>query len=132
MQIYLDNGATTPARPEVIDLMAEVMRSQWGNPSSLHWWGERSTMMIERSRLQVASLINADPEGIIFTSGGTESDNMTLMGIARQYPTPQHIIISAVEHSAVRVPAEFLEQHGWKITRFHMKNASLRIYTVHK
>ena len=117
MQIYLDHGATTPARPEVIDLMAEVMRSQWGNPSSLHWWGERSTMMIERSRLQVASLINADPEGIIFTSGGTESDNMALIGIARQYPTPQHIIISAVEHSAVRVPAEFLEQHGWKITR---------------
>ena len=117
MQIYLDHGATTPARPEVIDLMAEVMRSQWGNPSSLHWWGERSTMMIERSRLQVASLINADPEGIIFTSGGTESDNMALIGIARQYPTPQHIIISAVEHSAVRVPAEFLEQHGWEITR---------------
>ena len=117
MQIYLDHGATTPARPEVIDLMAEVMRSQWGNPSSLHWWGERSTMMIERSRLQVASLINADPEGVIFTSGGTESDNMALIGIARQYPTPQHIIISAVEHSAVRVPAEFLEQHGWEITR---------------
>jgi len=117
MQIYLDHGATTPARPEVIDLMAEVMRSQWGNPSSLHWWGERSTMMIERARLQVASLINADPEGIIFTSGGTESDNMALIGIARQYQTPQHIIISAVEHSAVRVPAEFLEQHGWEITR---------------
>ena len=117
MQIYLDHGATTPARPEVIDLMAEVMRSQWGNPSSLHWWGERSTMMIERSRLQMASLINADPEGVIFTSGGTESDNMALIGIARQYPTPQHIIISAVEHSAVRVPAEFLEQHGWEITR---------------
>jgi cysteine desulfurase len=117
MQIYLDHGATTPARPEVIELMTDVMRSQWGNPSSLHWWGERSTMAIERSRLQVASLINADPEGIIFTSGGTESDNMVLMGIARQYRTPQHMIISSVEHSAIRLPAQYLEQHGWEITR---------------
>jgi len=117
MQIYLDHGATTPARPEVIDLMANVMRSQWGNPSSLHEWGERSTMAIERSRLQVASLINADPEGIIFTSGGTESDNMVLMGIARQHRTPQHMIISSVEHSAIRLPAQYLEQHGWEITR---------------
>ncbi|MFN7760517.1 MAG: cysteine desulfurase family protein, partial [Pseudanabaena sp.] len=117
MQIYLDHGATTPARPEVIDLMADVMRSHWGNPSSLHEWGERSTMAIERSRLQVASLLNADPEGIIFTSGGTESDNMVIMGIARQYRTPQHMIISSVEHSAIRLPAQYLEQHGWEITR---------------
>jgi len=117
MQIYLDHGATTPTRPEVIDLMADVMRSQWGNPSSLHEWGERSTMAIERSRLQVASLLNADPEGIIFTSGGTESDNMVIMGVARQYRTPQHMIISSVEHSAIRLPAQYLEQHGWEITR---------------
>ena len=116
MQIYLDHGATTPARPEVIDLMTEIMRSQWGNPSSLHWWGERSTMVIERSRLQVASLINADPEGIIFTSGGTESDNMALMGIARQYQRPQHMVVSSVEHSAVRLPAMYLDRNGWEIT----------------
>ncbi|MBD2149485.1 cysteine desulfurase [Pseudanabaena sp. FACHB-1277] len=117
MQIYLDHGATTPPRPEVIDTMTAVMQSQWGNPSSLHWWGERSTMIIERSRLQVASLINADPEGIIFTSGGSESDNMAMIGIARQYAQPQHMIISAIEHSAVRIPALFLEQNGWAITR---------------
>lgn len=117
MQIYLDHGATSPTRPEVIDLMAEVMRSQWGNPSSLHWWGERSTMAIERARLQVASLLNADSEGIVFTSGGTESDNLALMGIARQYQMPQHMIISSVEHSAISLPAQYLEQHGWEITR---------------
>lgn len=116
MQIYLDHGATAPTRPEVIDLMADVMRSQWGNPSSLHQWGERSTMVIERSRLQLASLLNADPEGIIFTSGGTESDNMVVMGVARQYQNPQHLIISAVEHSAVRLPALYLEQCGWQVT----------------
>ena len=74
-------------------------------------------MAIERSRLQVASLINADPEGIIFTSGGTESDNMLLMGVARQYCTPHHMIISSVEHSAISLPARYLEQHGWEITR---------------
>lgn len=125
MQIYLDHGATTPTRPEVIDLMADIMRSQWGNPSSLHWWGERATMAIERSRLQVASLINADPAGIIFTSGGTESDNMVLMGIARQYHTPQHIIISAVEHSAIRLPAEYLEKSGWQITRLPVDRQGL-------
>jgi cysteine desulfurase len=73
-------------------------------------------MVIERSRLQVASLINADPEGIIFTSGGTESDNMALMGIARQYQRPQHMVVSSVEHSAVRLPALYLEQNGWEIT----------------
>jgi cysteine desulfurase len=117
MQIYLDHGATTPPRSEVIDTMTAVMRNQWGNPSSLHWWGERSTMIIERSRLQVASLINADPEGIIFTSGGSESDNMAMIGIARQYSQPQHLIISTIEHSAVRIPALFLEQNGWEITR---------------
>ncbi|NUN63453.1 cysteine desulfurase [Pseudanabaena biceps] len=116
MQIYLDHGATTPTRHEVIDFMADVMRSQWGNPSSLHWWGERSTMVVERSRLQVASLLNADPEGVIFTSGGTESDNMVMMGIARQYSTPQHMIVSSVEHSAIRLPASFLAEHGWEIT----------------
>ncbi|PZU98412.1 MAG: cysteine desulfurase [Pseudanabaena sp.] len=125
MQIYLDHGATTPTRPEVIDLVADVMRSHWGNPSSLHWWGERSTMVIERSRLQVASLINADSEGVIFTSGGTESDNMVMMGVARQYPTPQHMIISAVEHSAVRLPAKFLEDRGWDITYLEVDRQGL-------
>ncbi|MDX2254347.1 MAG: cysteine desulfurase family protein [Pseudanabaenaceae cyanobacterium bins.39] len=116
-QIYLDHGATTPTRPEVIDLMSDILRSQWGNPSSIHHWGERSTMVIERARMQVASLINADPEGIVFTSGGSESNNMVILGIARQYPTPQHMIISTVEHSAIGVPARFLEERGWEITR---------------
>ncbi|MEE3718367.1 cysteine desulfurase family protein [Tumidithrix elongata RA019] len=117
MQIYLDHGATTPTRPEVIDFIGEVMRSQWGNPSSLHAWGERAAMTIERSRLQVASLIGAEPEGIIFTSGGTESDNLALFGVARNYCVPQHAIVSAVEHSAISEPAKFLEQMGWEITR---------------
>jgi cysteine sulfinate desulfinase/cysteine desulfurase-like protein len=101
MQIYLDHGATTPTRPEAIALMHEVMTSQWGNPSSLHAWGERSTMAIERARLMVANLINGEAENIIFTSGGTEADNGALFGVARQYAQPQHMIVSSVEHSAI-------------------------------
>jgi cysteine desulfurase len=117
MQIYLDHGATTPTRPEAIALMHEVMNAQWGNPSSLHAWGERSAMAIERARLMVANLINGEAENIIFTSGGTEADNLALFGVARQYPQPQHMVISTVEHSAIARSAEWLEQMGWQITR---------------
>jgi cysteine desulfurase len=123
MQIYLDHGATTPTRPEAIALMHEVMNAQWGNPSSLHAWGERSTMAIERARLMVANLINGEAENIIFTSGGTEADNLALFGVARQYPQPQHMVISTVEHSAIARSAEWLEQMGWKITRLSVDRA---------
>lgn len=117
MQIYLDHSATTPPRAEVITLMQTVMTENWGNPSSIHEWGNRAAMILERSRIQVAHLINAPPESIIFTSGGTESDNLAIMGVARQYSQPQHLIISAVEHSAISEPAKLLEQSGWQITR---------------
>jgi cysteine desulfurase len=123
MQIYLDHGATTPTRPEAISLMHEVMTSQWGNPSSLHAWGERSTMAIERARLMVANLINGEAENIIFTSGGTEADNLALFGVARQYAQPQHMVISSVEHSAIARSAEWLEQMGWQITRLPVDRA---------
>ena len=118
MQIYLDYSATTKPRLEAIAKAQAVLTQQWGNPSSLHTWGERSATVLEIARLQVASLINADnPESIIFTSGGTEADNLAIMGVARQYSTPQHIIISSVEHSAVAEPIKQLEQWGWQITR---------------
>lgn len=117
MQIYLDHSATTPPSDEVIALMQTVMTQNWGNPSSIHEWGNRAAMVLERSRIQVAHLINAPPESIIFTSGGTEADNLAIMGVARQYSQPQHLIISAVEHSAISEPAKLLEQSGWQITR---------------
>lgn len=118
MQIYLDYSATTPPRPEAIAKMQEIMVNQWGNPSSLHAWGERSAIALEIARLQVANLINAaTSESIVFTSGGTEADNMAIMGVAQQYAKPQHLIISSVEHSAISQPAEFLEQQGWQVTR---------------
>ncbi|MGL6284809.1 MAG: aminotransferase class V-fold PLP-dependent enzyme, partial [Microcoleaceae cyanobacterium] len=84
MQIYLDYSATTPTRPEAIALMQQVMTNSWGNPSSLHEWGQRAATTVEQARMQVASLINALPNSIVFTSGGTESNNLAIMGIACQ------------------------------------------------
>lgn len=118
MQIYLDYSATTPTRPEAIAIMQAVLTQEWGNPSSLHEWGQRAATIVEQARLQVAGLINAiEPESIIFTSGGTEADNQAIMGVARLYAVPQHIIISHVEHSAISETARLLEMWGWEVTR---------------
>lgn len=117
MQIYLDYSATTPTRPEAIARMQEVLTQQWGNPSSLHQWGNQSATVLEQARMQVAELLQADPDSIVFTSGGTEADNLAVMGVARRYADPQHVIISTVEHSAVAEPARQLEQEGWQVTR---------------
>jgi cysteine desulfurase len=118
MQIYLDYSATTPTRREAIAAMQAVFTQQWGNPSSLHEWGQRAATVVEQARMQVASLMNApDPESIIFTSGGTEADNLAIMGVARLYAKPQHIIISSIEHSAVAEPVQLLELWGWQVTR---------------
>ena len=96
MQIYLDHSATTPTRSEAITAMQQVLTQQWGNPSSLHTWGQRSATLVERARIKVGNLINTVPESIIFTSGGTEADNMAIMGVVRCYREPQHIIISVL------------------------------------
>lgn len=118
MQIYLDYSATTPPGPRVIAKMNQVMQQQWGNPSSLHNWGEKSAIELETARIRVASLINAtNPDSIVFTSGGTEADNQAIMGIASQYSEPQHLIISSIEHSAISAPAALLESWGWQVTR---------------
>lgn len=118
MQIYLDYSATTPTRKEAIAVMQTVLTQQWGNPSSLHEWGQRAATVVEQARIQVAGLINAaTPESIIFTSGGTEADNLAIMGVARLYAVPQHLIISSVEHSAISETVRFLEMWGWEVTR---------------
>ncbi len=118
MQIYLDNSATTKPRPEAIAAAQDVFQQQWGNPSSLHNWGQRAATVLETARLQVADLLNAlNPESIVFTSGGTEANNLAILGVARQYSTPQHIVISSVEHSAINEPVKLLEQWGWQVTK---------------
>ncbi|MEB3192826.1 MAG: cysteine desulfurase family protein [Snowella sp.] len=118
MQIYLDYSATTPPRPQVLATVQKVLGEGWGNPSSLHQWGQRAALTLETARLQVANFLNApNPDSIVFTSGGTEADNFAILGIARQYSQPQHLIISSVEHSAISEPARFLAQQGWQVTR---------------
>ena len=117
MQIYLDYSATTPPRREVVNLMQRVMAQEWGNPSSLHVWGNRSATLLEQARTGVGNLINAPAETIVFTSGGTEANNLAIFGITQQFSAPQHLIISNVEHSAISEPARHLEACGWQVTR---------------
>jgi cysteine desulfurase len=117
MQIYLDHSATTPTRTEAITAMQKVLSSGWGNPSSIHQWGERASTSIEQARFQVAALINANPDAIAFTSGGTEANNQAIMGVANLYQTPQHLIISSIEHSSISAPVQSLEKKGWQVTR---------------
>ncbi|WP_254565952.1 cysteine desulfurase family protein [Oscillatoria sp. HE19RPO] len=117
MQIYLDYSATTPTRPEAIAAMQDALIQNWGNPSSIHEWGQRAATVVEKARMQVGSLINAPADSLIFTAGGTEADNLAIVGVTRQYQTPQHLIISEVEHSAVSKTVELLEQWGWQVTR---------------
>jgi cysteine desulfurase len=118
MTLYLDYSATTPPRPEVIDRVQSLLTASWGNPASLHGWGRRAALVLEEARLQTAALLNAaDPDSIIFTSGGTEANQLALFGVTRRYDSPQHLIISSVEHSAVSEPAQFLARRGWEVTR---------------
>jgi cysteine desulfurase len=97
--------------------MHRVLASEWGNPSSIHQWGERASTSIEQARFQVAALINANPDAIAFTSGGTEANNQAIMGVANLYTTPQHLIISSIEHSSISAPVQWLETGGWQVTR---------------
>ncbi|TAF57398.1 MAG: cysteine desulfurase [Oscillatoriales cyanobacterium] len=120
MQIYLDHSATTPPRSEAIAVMQQALASDWGNPSSLHAWGKRAATWVEMARLQVAASVNAPPESIAFTSGGTESNNWVFAGVQRRVrrsAVAPHVIISLVEHSAISRPVLSLEQQGWRVTR---------------
>jgi cysteine desulfurase len=118
MQVYLDYSATTPCRPEAIAALQQALTQGWGNPSSLHEWGKRAAFAVEQARWQVAQLINAlSPDSVVFTSGGTESNNLALLGVARTFDRPQHLIISSVEHPAIAQTAAILETQGWQVTQ---------------
>jgi cysteine desulfurase len=108
-----------------MDLMAEIMQRQWGNPSSLHHWGNRSATFLEQARAQVGLLIGGPAESIVFTSGGTEADNLAIFGVTQQFETPQHLIISSLEHSAISEPAKRLEAQGWQVTRLKVDRFGL-------
>ena len=107
--IYMDNAASTRMLPEVVEAMIPYMRERMGNPSSIHREGRLARKSIERARAEVASLINAHPSEVLFTSGGTESNNTALYGIARRNPGCR-IITTAIEHDSVLEPCSRLEE----------------------
>lgn len=114
--IYFDNAATTIPYADVLRTYQEVASKIWGNPSSLHRLGEQSTRLLEASRRQIADLLDVSSQEILFTSGGTEGDNWIIKGLAFEKRTfGNHIIVSAIEHPAVKASAQWLESQGFEI-----------------
>jgi len=116
-KVYLDNMATTPVSPEVRSVMLPFLTENFGNPSCLHEWGDIPRDAIELARGQVSSLIGGNPEEIIFTASGTESNNTAIKGLAMaQQKKGKHIIVSAIEHFSVLNSAKTLEKWGFEYT----------------
>ncbi len=119
--IYLDHNATTPVHSEVVDAMIPWLREHFGNPSSTHAYGLRAHQAVERAREQVAALLGCDPEEVFFTSGGTEANNIAIVGVAEAVAardgSRRHLVTSVVEHPATARPCERLERQGWAVTR---------------
>ncbi len=132
-RIYLDHAATTRPRAEVLDAMREAAEGAWGNPSSLHADGLAARRVVEDARVRVARLLQADPREVIFTSGGTESDNLAVIGIARALRANQqaglargrHIVTSRIEHHAVLHACDALEREGCTVTRVGVSSAGV-------
>jgi cysteine desulfurase len=117
-RIYLDYSATTPVDPRVAEAMARAVTQVFGNPSSVHGYGQQARAALDRARREVAGLINARPNEVIFTSGGTEANNLAIRGVCEASSSHgRHIITSAIEHPSVRGVCAELEQRGWEITR---------------
>ena len=114
--IYLDNNATTPVAPEVLDEMLPYLKEYYGNPSSMHTFGGQLHRKVEEARAKVAVLIGAEPEEIIFTSCGTESDNTAIMSAVESYPQKRHIVTTRVEHPAVLNFCKHLARKGFRVT----------------
>jgi cysteine desulfurase len=114
--IYLDHNATTPLLPEVVDAMLPYLREHFGNPSSRHVYGRRAHDAIERSRCTVGALIGCHADEIIFTSGGTEANNLAIRGTAARNAR-RRVVTSTVEHPATLRPVAWLERQGWEIVR---------------
>jgi len=112
--IYLDNAASTQIHEDVLNSMLPYLKEQYGNPSSLHRYGRLAHKAIEKARKQIASLINAEPSEILLTSGGTESNNTALIGIAMKNTSGQ-IITSSIEHDAILEPCKKLAQNGFDV-----------------
>jgi cysteine desulfurase len=117
-RIYLDHNATTPPHPAVIDRMAASLREHVGNPSSVHHFGQMAKAALDEARSAVAALIGSDPSEVVFTSGGTESDNFAIRGVAEALEGTgrKHLVTSSIEHEAVLNTLKALGRRGWKVT----------------
>jgi cysteine desulfurase len=125
-RIYLDHAATTPTAPEVVAAMLPYFTDFFGNPSSLHGFGRQAGEGVEQARAQVAGLLGCAPAEIVFTAGGTEADNLALLGTAyAKEAKGKHLITSAIEHHAVSHTLEFLRKRGWEVTTLPVDSTGL-------
>ncbi|HEX9634452.1 MAG TPA: cysteine desulfurase family protein [Candidatus Limnocylindria bacterium] len=117
MSVYLDHAATTPLRPEVLEAMLPYLTEHWGNPSSIHASGRDARRGLDEARETVARLLGAKPREIVFTSGGTESDNLAIKGAAwAASARARHVVTTEVEHKAVLHSCAVMERHGFEVT----------------
>ena len=116
-KIYMDHNATTPMHPDVIKAMMPYYEEVFGNPSSIHEFGQEARKALEESREKVARLLGALPEEIVFTGSGTEADNLAIKGICFANESKgKHIITSSIEHHAVLNTCKYMEKMGFKVT----------------
>jgi cysteine desulfurase len=124
-KVYLDHSATTPADRRVVDAMLPYLTEKFGNASSVHFFGQEARAAVDRARRQVAALIGARANEIVFVSGGTEANNLAIRGVAQaslakaSSPRKGHLITSSIEHPSVRGISDELEKQGWKVSRLH-------------
>jgi cysteine desulfurase len=117
-RVYLDHSATTPVDSLVLQAMLPYLTENFGNPSSVHFFGQQARAAVDRARREVAAMIGSRPNEIVFVSGGTEANNLAVRGLCESaVPHGRHIITSAIEHSSVRGICAALEKRGWQITR---------------
>src|SRR6195256_3793056 len=118
MRVYFDYNATTPPSPEVVQAVVRATQERFGNASSVHHFGQQAKAVLDEARSAVAALLNADLSEVVFTSGGTESDNFAIRGAAEALePTGRrHLIASAIEHEAVLNTLKALARRGWRTT----------------
>jgi cysteine desulfurase len=118
MRVYFDYNATTPLAPEVVEAVVRATRDQFGNASSVHHFGQQAKAVLDDARSSVAALIHADPSEVVFTSGGTESDNFAIRGAADALEPPgrRHLVACAIEHEAVLNTLKALARRGWRTT----------------
>jgi len=127
MRIYLDHNSTTPVDPEVVDRMSKALRETWGNASSVHHFGQQAKAALDDARGSIAALLGADASEIVFTAGGTESDNIAIRGAAEALEPSgrKHLVTSAIEHEAVLNTMKALAKRGWQVTTIPVDDSGI-------